>query len=380
MEASDEKPTLAASEPQEARALPAAPKLGPRLSQFLGLPSGACTNAPTSLVRRSSRIPVAQAGPVRDLMPWPVPLKRLPMPSEPEPTIPVSKEVHDERVESLKALRRSAAEAGTLVNRVVYDAVHFVPADKTRVPGGGLLFESRFESGNLRRAIYVQTQRLEEGSTIEVRPAAIPGHASVLAAPGVVELGPPTTLSTALTDAQEYDLLLNWDHGTRGHTQWYLFAVSGAVLAQRYRFNIINFCKSYSLYRQGMRPLVYSARAAERGIGWRRGCDTILYFENGVAKRGGGRGEHSTLSFCWDAAEEADTIYFAYCYPYTYTELCRDLSVHPANCQPRPQHSRMFVGALMEDAVNAVHAITQRAGPSQEGHVLPPAMSVTLAC
>lgn len=75
-----------------------------------------------------------------------------------------------------------------------------------------------------------------------------------------------------------------------------------------------------------MRPLLYSALAAARGVGWRRGGEDILYFENGTAKRSGGKGEHSTLSFTWAAEEEGDTVYFAYCYPYTYTELCRDLS------------------------------------------------------
>ena len=80
--------------------------------------------------------------------------------------------------------RREQTEAGQVLNRVVYDSQVFIPASTDRVPGGGLLFESRFESGNLRRAVHV--------------------------------------------NGNEYDLLLNWDHGTRGHTQWFLFAVRGA--------------------------------------------------------------------------------------------------------------------------------------------------------
>jgi hypothetical protein len=108
------------------------------------------------------------------------------------------------------------------------------------------------------------------------------------------------------------------------------------VARQKYRFNMINFCKPHSLYKEGMRPLLYSAKAAHRGVGWRRGGEEILYFENGTAKRAGGKGEHSTLSFCWEAEEEDDTVYFAYCYPYTYTQLCRDLGARSSLFHSRP--------------------------------------------
>ena len=99
--------------------------------------------------------------------------------------------------------RREQTEQGKVLNRVVYDSQVFVPGSADRVPGGGLLFESRFESGNLRRAVHV--------------------------------------------NENEYDLLLNWDHGTRGHTQWYFFAVSAAHVGTKYTFNIVNFCKPQSL-------------------------------------------------------------------------------------------------------------------------------------
>jgi len=133
------------------------PRFGPRVSTFLGVPP---VSRARSDLASSIAIPVAQAGPVRDLMPWPVPIKPLPMPEEAEPTVPVPREVHDARVAELKEVRRQAVEAGTILNRVVYDSIHFVPACVARVPGGGLLFESRFESGNLRRAIHVQTQEV----------------------------------------------------------------------------------------------------------------------------------------------------------------------------------------------------------------------------
>ena len=95
--------------------------------------------------------PEARAGPARVLVPWPVPIRELPEP-EPGPLEPIDRETHDELVAALKEARRSAIAEGTVLNRVVYDAVHFVPAEPSRVPGGALLFESRFESGNLTPA------------------------------------------------------------------------------------------------------------------------------------------------------------------------------------------------------------------------------------
>jgi hypothetical protein len=39
----------------------------------------------------------------------------------------------------------------------------------------------------------------------------------------------------------------------------------------------------------------------------------------------------STLSFCWSPEREDDLVYFAMCYPYTYTEQCRHLDAIEAH-------------------------------------------------
>jgi cytosolic carboxypeptidase protein 2/3 len=70
-----------------------------------------------------------------------------------------------------------------------------------------LVFESRFESGNLRRAVKV-------GET-------------------------------------EYDLILKYDYGTTVYTQWYYFKVSNVKRGLTYKFNIINLVKPDSSYNQG---------------------------------------------------------------------------------------------------------------------------------
>lgn len=140
---------------------------------------------------------------VRELAPFPVPIFNLPPPQQSERLLTISAEEREALVAAALERRRQLIEKGFLINRVVYDSILFVPDSCENVPGGALLFESRFESGNLRRAVHVSSN--------------------------------------------EYDLLLSWDHGTRGHTQWFFFSASGVRAGETYCFNIINFCKPQSL-------------------------------------------------------------------------------------------------------------------------------------
>jgi hypothetical protein len=73
----------------------------------------------------------------------------------------------------------------------------------------------------------------------------------------------------------EYDLVLQPDINTRGHTQWYYFAVGNVRAGQRYTFNIINLMKEDSLYNLGMLPLMHSEKQLEdkvrfKRLGWTR--------------------------------------------------------------------------------------------------------------
>ena len=68
---------------------------------------------------------------------------------------------------------------------------------------------------------------------------------------------------------------------TRKHTQWFYFRVRNMKSGVTYRFTIVNLMKSSSLYSQGMRPLLYSERAAkEKGVGWQRTGSNIRYYRN----------------------------------------------------------------------------------------------------
>jgi len=146
------------------------------------------------------------------------------------------------------------------------------PDDRT------LIFESRFESGNLRRA--VQAYEFE------------------------------------------YDLILNPDYNTKSHTQWYFFRVSNTRKGPEYRFNILNMVKPTSVYNEGMRPLRYSSIEAKKGVGWVRCGDKIAYYQNGLRRQ---KSTYYTLTFTVTFDHDCDEVYFSHCYPYTYTDLQLDL-------------------------------------------------------
>ncbi|KAJ8248917.1 hypothetical protein GJAV_G00229170 [Gymnothorax javanicus] len=138
-----------------------------------------------------------------------------------------------------------------------------------------LEFESRFESGNLQKAVQ--------------------------------------------TGLHDYELTLRTDLYTSKHTQWFYFRVRNMKAGPTYRFTIINLLKPSSLYSLGMKPLLYSEGAAvSQGIGWQRVGADIKYYANQSEHEG-----HALYSLTWTCQfpYEGDTCYFAHCYPYTYSNL-----------------------------------------------------------
>lgn len=175
----------------------------------------------------------------------------------------------------------SSAPLGSTCSKLDDWYVPAGPSDHT------LVFESRFETGNLRRAIQVYDY--------------------------------------------EYDIIVKPDVNTRGHTQWFYFSVKNMRRGVKYKLNLINMLKPDSLFNHGMQPCVRSDKmAALHGIGWvRRGTD-ICYYQNHVKRRGG---YYYTATFTMDFPYSDDTVYIAYCYPYTYTDLQRYL--HTLEVDPR---------------------------------------------
>ncbi|XP_053741662.1 cytosolic carboxypeptidase 2 [Synchiropus splendidus] len=154
-----------------------------------------------------------------------------------------------------------------------------------------LEFESRFESGNLQKA---------------------------------VQVGP-----------YHYELTLRTDMYTEKHTQWFYFRVRNMRIDVNYRFTIVNFTKPHSLYQQGLKPLIYSETAAkEKGIGWTRTGHNIHYYCNLLDDLFEDKNNPTHYSLTWTLQfpYDRDTCYMAQCYPYTYSKLqdyLRQISSNP---------------------------------------------------
>ncbi|XP_069018057.1 cytosolic carboxypeptidase 2 isoform X1 [Embiotoca jacksoni] len=154
-----------------------------------------------------------------------------------------------------------------------------------------LEFESRFESGNLQKAVQV----------------------------GVYD----------------YELILRADMYTTKHTQWFYFRVRNMKAGVTYRFTITNLMKKSSLYSHGMRPLLYSERAAkENGAAWQRTGSNIRYYQNVSQNAKDNNSDTVTsysLSWTLQFPHDSDTCYLAHCYPYTYSHLQRYLRCISSN-------------------------------------------------
>ncbi|XP_043943115.1 cytosolic carboxypeptidase 3 [Protopterus annectens] len=159
-----------------------------------------------------------------------------------------------------------------------------------------LIFESRFESGNLQKAVKV--------------------------------------------GEYDYELTLRNDYYTNKHTQWYYFRVSNTRPDVTYRFTIINFLKPSSLYNLGMRPLMYSELEAHtRQVGWHRIGDEIKYYRNNLMQDGQ---QYYSLTWTFQFPHKNDTCYFAHCYPYTYRDL-QDYLIRLANDPWKSQFCKIRV-------------------------------------
>jgi len=146
-------------------------------------------------------------------------------------------------------------------------------------------FESRFESGNLRMAIKVYDY--------------------------------------------EYDLIVNNDTNSGKASNWFYFRFTlrntGRVnLIENpkiYKFNIINCLKTDTLFSKGLKVLSYSTTMKK----WTRRTKNNYYFLNGITNE---EKRLYTLTFTYkvDYNFNEENLYFAYCFPYSYTNLQNYLS------------------------------------------------------
>ncbi|KAF0771287.1 cytosolic carboxypeptidase Nna1-like isoform X1 [Aphis craccivora] len=141
-----------------------------------------------------------------------------------------------------------------------------------------LIFESRFESGNLAKVVKITSTY--------------------------------------------YELSLRSDMYTNRHTQWFYFRIENTKKNIKYRFSIVNMYKSESLFTAGMKPLLYSTKdASQKNVGWRRCGESTAYYKNDAPNGDSEDNPRYIFSFLLEFPHDMDTVYLAYNYPYTYTDL-----------------------------------------------------------
>lgn len=115
-----------------------------------------------------------------------------------------------------------------------------------------------------------------------------------------------------IINEHEYDLHIRSDTCNPKYRVWFNFTVENSIHEQRVIFNIVNFSKTKSLYREGMSPLV---RSSSRPNWTRIPHKNVFYYRCPEHKRN----YVMSFAFCFD--RDDDIYQFCYCYPYTYARL-----------------------------------------------------------
>lgn len=155
-----------------------------------------------------------------------------------------------------------------------------------------LIFESRFESGNLWKAVKISDL--------------------------------------------EYDLVLESDINTElgRHNQWFFFQIKNMKRDKNYIFNIVNMTKTDGSFNHGMTPVFLSEKQmTSDSIGWtRRGTEIALY-RNHFVRSCEDKKElyYGTLRLQISFPYDGDTCFIAYHFPYTYTQLQNFLQIKLQN-------------------------------------------------
>ncbi|KAM4043212.1 cytosolic carboxypeptidase-like protein 5 isoform 1-T3 [Anomaloglossus baeobatrachus] len=160
---------------------------------------------------------------------------------------------------------------------------------------GGLLFSSRFDSGNLARVEKVERTD-GDGDTPSCTGGSGMGLSGSAPAPDY-EFNVWTKPDCADT---EYE---------NGNRSWFFFSVRGGAPGKQIKINIMNMNKQSKLYGQGMAPFVRTVPIRSR---WDRVRDrpTFQMVEN-----------QFVLSFVHRFLEcRGATTYFSFCFPFSYEE------------------------------------------------------------
>ncbi|XP_061385972.1 cytosolic carboxypeptidase 1-like isoform X3 [Danaus plexippus] len=195
----------------------------------------------------------------------------------------------NEVVYDLDALNSSSSNADTTSQKRISsslsnESLFLINTDEQEITkvnsfSSRLNFESRFESGNLRKAIQV---------------------------------GP-----------REYELILMPDVNSPKRHQWFYFEVRNMQQGRPYIFNIVNCEKSDSQFNFGMKPVMYSVKEAVLGRpGWVRAGSDICYYRNSYHYSNQRNNKcYLTVTFNIDFPHTNDVCYLAYHFPFTYSMM-----------------------------------------------------------
>uniref|UniRef100_A0A287CV47 Cytosolic carboxypeptidase-like protein 5 n=1 Tax=Ictidomys tridecemlineatus TaxID=43179 RepID=A0A287CV47_ICTTR len=186
---------------------------------------------------------------------------------------------------------------------------------------GGLLFSSRFDSGNLAHVEKVESVS-SDGEGVGVGGGASAPTVSIASSPDY-EFNVWTRPDCAETEFEN------------GNRSWFYFSVRGGTPGKLIKINIMNMNKQSKLYSQGMAPFVRTLPYRPR---WERIRDrptfevtflTLLSPTELVVLMESIRGREGktqfVLSFVHRFVEgRGATTFFAFCYPFSYSD-CQDL-------------------------------------------------------
>ncbi|XP_073905452.1 cytosolic carboxypeptidase-like protein 5 isoform X2 [Castor canadensis] len=162
---------------------------------------------------------------------------------------------------------------------------------------GGLLFSSRFDSGNLAHVEKVESVSSDGEGAGGGAPAPTGGIAS---SPDY-EFNVWTRPDCAETEFEN------------GNRSWFYFSVRGGTPGKLIKINIMNMNKQSKLYSQGMAPFVRTLPSRPR---WERIRDRPTFEMTET---------QFVLSFVHRFVEgRGATTFFAFCYPFSYSD-CQDL-------------------------------------------------------
>ncbi|XP_064350734.1 cytosolic carboxypeptidase-like protein 5 isoform X4 [Camelus dromedarius] len=162
---------------------------------------------------------------------------------------------------------------------------------------GGLLFSSRFDSGNLAH--------VEKVESVSSDGEGVAGGASA------------STSSIASSPDYEFNVWTRPDCAEtefeNGNRSWFYFSIRGGTPGKLIKINIMNMNKQSKLYSQGMAPFVRTLPTRPR---WERIRDRPTFEMTET---------QFVLSFVHRFVEgRGATTFFAFCYPFSYSD-CQDL-------------------------------------------------------